>query len=93
MRRQIAESGMPGVTKPPLRPEALAATCRASSTATDQPRRATSRATVSPASPAPMTQTSTSRSCVSARRSGTATIVAAYQVGPYGLGSVSVIGP
>jgi hypothetical protein len=65
-----------------LRPEAPLATLFASSTATVQPRRAASRATVRPASPAPTTQMSTSISRESAVRSGTATIVAAYQVGP-----------
>ena len=75
-------SAKPGDTNPALRPEAPLATLFASSTATDQPRRATSRATVRPASPAPTTQTSTSMSWLSAARSGTATTVAAYQVGP-----------
>ena len=42
----------PGSTKPVLRPDAFQATRRASSTTTDQPRRATSRAVVRPASPA-----------------------------------------
>ena len=78
---------LPAFKVPPkTMPDAPPATSPASSTATDQPRRATSRATVSPASPAPITQTSTSRSWLSAGRSGTATAVAAYQV----LGSVIV---
>ena len=42
----------PGSTKPVLRPDAAQATRSASSTATDQPRRATSRATVKPGKPA-----------------------------------------
>ncbi len=71
--------GKPGSTKPVLRPEAAQATRFDSSTATDQPRRATSRATVKPASPAPTTQTSTSRSKASRGRSGLATRVASYQ--------------
>jgi hypothetical protein len=62
-----------------LRPDAAQATRLASSTATDQPRRATSRATVRPASPAPITQTSTSRSKFRRGRGGLATRVASYQ--------------
>ena len=66
--RSISASALtanPGSTTPVLRPEALQATLCASSTTTDQPSRATSRATVRPARPAPMTQTSTSSSTVS----------------------------
>ena len=75
----------PGDTKPALRPDAWAPTRSASITTTDQPRRATSRAMVSPASPAPITHRSTSRSWLSARRSGAAaTRVASYQVGSSG---------
>ena len=48
-----------------------------SSTATDQPRRAISRAVVSPARPPPITQTSTSRSKVSGPRADAGTMVAA----------------
>src|SRR5207244_6988740 len=80
-------SANPGATKPALRPEAFQAIRWASSTATDQPRRASSRATVSPASPPPMTQASTSMSCESTLASGAGTIVAAYQLGPKGVGS------
>src|ERR1700687_28417 len=72
-------SPKPGSTKPVLRPDAAQATRLASSTATDQPRRATSRATVKPASPAPITQTSTSISKFRRGRSGLATRVASYQ--------------
>ena len=75
-------SANPGETDPPLRPDAPAATRCASSTPTDQPRRASSRATVSPGSPAPITQASTSRLWLSAVRSGAATMVAEYQDGP-----------
>jgi hypothetical protein len=56
------DSAKPGSTKPSLRPDAFQAMRARSSTATDQPRRAISRAVVSPASPAPTTQASTSRS-------------------------------
>ena len=70
----------PGSTKPVLRPDAFQATSCASITTTDQPRRATSRAVVSPARPAPITQTSTSMSLVTGPRSGAATIVSVYQV-------------
>ena len=70
----------PGSTKPVLRPDAFQATSRASITTTDQPRRASSRAVVSPARPAPITQTSTSISLASGPRSGAATIVSVYQV-------------
>ena len=42
----------PGSTKPQLHPEALPAMRPVSSTATDQPQRATSRAVVRPAKPA-----------------------------------------
>src|SRR5690348_2347549 len=73
----------PGRTNPPLRPEAFQATWLASSTATDQPRSAISRAVVRPASPPPTTQTSTSRSCVSGARGFAATLVASYQLDPY----------
>ena len=51
----------------------------ASSTATDQPRRAISRATVRPARPPPMTQTSISRSKPSRARGALVTRVASYQ--------------
>ncbi len=71
----------PGSTKPVLRPEAFHAIRRASMTATDQPRNASSRAVVRPASPAPMMQTSASRLVASAARSGAATIVSVYQLG------------
>jgi hypothetical protein len=74
-------SAKPGNTKPLLRPEAFQAMRRVSSTATDQPRRAISRAVVSPARPGPITQTSTSRSKVSGPRSGAGTMVAVYQLG------------
>ena len=70
----------PGSTKPVLRPEAFQAIACASITTTDQPRRATSRATVRPASPPPITQTSTSISLVTGARSGTHTTVSVYQV-------------
>src|SRR5687767_14536927 len=70
----------PGSTKPVLRPEAFQAIACASITTTDQPRRATSRATVSPARPPPITQTSTSISLVTAARSGADTAVSVYQV-------------
>jgi hypothetical protein len=76
----LTSSAKPGKTKPVLRPDAAQATRSASSTATDQPRSATSRATVSPARPPPMTQTSTSRSKLSRPRSGAATCVASYQL-------------
>ena len=75
-------SAKPGKTKPQLRPEALQAMRWDSSTATDQPRRATSRAAVKPARPPPITQTSTSRSKVSRPQDGLATFVAAYQLEP-----------
>ena len=52
----------PGATKPALRPDAFQAIFLASSTTTDQPARTISRATVRPASPPPITQTSTSAS-------------------------------
>ena len=52
-----------------------------SSTTTDHPRRAISRAVVSPARPPPMTQTSTSRSKVSGPRMAVGTMVAVYQEG------------
>ena len=80
MTRSI-DSAKPGSTKPSLRPEAFQAMRRVSSTATDQPRRAISRAAVSPARPAPMTQTSTSRSKVSGPRAAAGTMVAVYQLG------------
>ena len=70
----------PGSTKPVLRPDAFQATSCASITTTDQPRRATSRAVVSPARPAPITQTSTSMSLVTGPRAGAATTVSVYQV-------------
>ena len=75
------DSAKPGSTKPSLRPDAFQARRCASSTATDQPRRAISRPAVSPASPPPMTQTSTSRSKVSGPRGDAGTMVAVYQVG------------
>ena len=75
------DSAKPGSTKPSFRPDAFQAMRLASSTATDQPRRAISRAAVKPARPPPITQTSTSRSKVSGPRSGAARIVAVYQLG------------
>src|ERR1039458_9143683 len=84
-------SWKPGSTKPVLRPDAAQATRLASSTATDQPRRATSRATVRPANPAPITQTSTSISKFRRGRGGLATRVASYQ--PAAVLSPSLIGP
>ena len=75
------DSAKPGSTKPSLRPEAFAAMRSVSSTATDHPRRAISRAVVSPARPAPITQTSTSRSKVSGPRMAVGTMVAVYQLG------------
>src|SRR4051812_30277425 len=77
-------SAKPGKTKPSLRPDAFQATRRVSSNATDQPRRAISRAVVRPASPAPITQTSTSRSKVSRPLCGAGIMVALYQLEPYG---------
>jgi hypothetical protein len=71
-----------GSTNPVLRPEAFQATLCASSTTTEQPRPATSRATVNPASPAPTTQTSTSSSTFNRSRGGAATRVAEYQLAP-----------
>src|SRR5262245_64985509 len=73
----------PGSTKPVLRPDAFQATRHASNRATDQPRRASSRAAVSPASPPPTTQISTSRSAARGGRSGAGTIVSVYQLGAY----------
>src|SRR5215472_15626148 len=52
----------------------------ASIRATDQSRRAISRATVRPPSPPPITHTSTSRSNVNFGKRGTATAVRAYHV-------------
>ena len=75
-------SAKPGKTKPQLRPEALQAMSWDSSTATDLPRCATSRAAVKPARPPPITQTSTSRSKLSRAQLGLATFVAAYQLDP-----------
>ena len=77
-----APSENPGSTTPGLRPDALQAMLLASSTTTDQPRLATSQATVSPASPAPITQRSTSNSTASRGRTGASTGVAAYQFDP-----------
>src|SRR5262249_23544918 len=75
------DAAKPGKTKPSLRPDALQAMRRLSNTTTDHPRRAISRAAVSPARPAPITQTSTSRSKVSGPRADAGTMVAVYQVG------------
>ena len=71
----------PGSTKPQFCPDAFQAIRPASTTATDQPLRAISRAVVRPARPAPTTQTSTSRSAVSGARSGAGIPVAVYQLG------------
>src|SRR5262249_46165394 len=86
-------SANPGATKPALRPDAFQATRCASSTATDQRRRSSSRAAVRPARPAPITHTSTSRSPASAGRCGASTIVAAYQVAPHGVASLGIVVP
>src|SRR5262252_4348582 len=75
------DAAKPGRTKPSLRPDALQAMRRLSNTTTEHPRRAISRAAVSPARPAPITQTSTSRSNVSGPRADASTMVAVYQVG------------
>src|SRR5262249_20340051 len=77
------DAAKPGRTKPSLRPDALQAMRRLSNTTTEHPRRAISRAAVSPARPAPITQTSTSRSKVSGPRADAGTMVAVYQVGTY----------
>src|SRR5262249_42460862 len=77
------DAAKPGRTKPSLRPDALQAMRRLSNTTTEHPRRAISHAAVSPARPAPITQTSTSRSKVSGPRADAGTMVAVYQVGTY----------
>src|SRR3954452_6820792 len=84
-------SAKPGSTKPELRPDACEAIRSASSTATDQPLRASSRAVVSPASPPPITQTSTSRSNVRRARRSASSMVAVYQLGSYPVGSDPLI--
>src|SRR5262249_22565338 len=75
------DAAKPGRTKPSLRPDALQAMRRLSNTTTEHPRRAISRAAVSPARPAPITQTSTSRANVSGPRADAGTMGAVYQVG------------
>src|SRR6185295_9527975 len=60
------------MTVPSWLPDAFQPTCRPSSTATLAPNRAASRATVRPASPAPTTQMSTSRSNARRERNGAA---------------------
>ena len=63
-------------------PEAPPAMRPASTSTTDQPPRAISRAVVRPARPPPITQTSTSRSTDKGGRGGASTIVAANQLPP-----------
>src|ERR1700733_8748038 len=75
------------MTVPSWWPDAFQPTCRPSSTATLAPGRAASSATVRPASPAPITQISASRSNESRERSG----IAAASGRVVALGGVSLM--
>ena len=78
-----APTANPGSTTPVLRPDALQATLCASSTTTDQPSRATSRAAVRPGKPrADDADVDVELDGRAARRAGPSTRVAAYQFDP-----------